>query len=407
MQLDDVNALAPESVEEPHALYELLREQSPVHWDPNLEVFLVSRYDDVRSVLLDAETYSSAVGAMTVPPPIEAIQIIASGLPPANTLITADPPEHGKYRQLVARAFTPRRVAKLHDFLYSVANELIDRFIGDGQVELVTQFAAPFPLTVIADQLGVPRDRINDFKKWSDAYMEFIGGLASKERSIQCAEEIIECQEYFTARLEEYRDDPQDDMLGVMLTAKLGGERPLNAAEMASILSQFMLAGNETSTAAITATWRYLVEQPDVLDAVRRDRSLIPGVMEEVIRLESPVQNIFRVTTRDVELSGVKIPVHTKVGVMFGSANRDPRAFPDPERIDPLRENVREHLAFGQGNHYCIGAGLARAEGCAALDILLDRWKDVRFAEGKNDFLHNAIYIARSLRELHLEFDAA
>jgi cytochrome P450 len=407
MQLEDVNALAPDTVEEPHALYELLREESPVHWDPNLEVFLVSRYDDVRSVLLDAETFSSAVGAMTVPPPLEAIQIIAAGLPPANTLITADPPEHGKYRQLVARAFTPRRVAKLHDFLYSVANELIDGFIGDGQVELVTQFAAPFPLTVIADQLGVPKDRINDFKKWSDAYMEFIGGLASKERSIQCAEEIIECQEYFTARLEEYRDDPQDDMLGVLLTAKLAGERPLNAAEMASILSQFMLAGNETSTAAITATWRYLIEQPDVMDAVRRDRSLIPGVLEEVIRLESPVQNIFRVTTREVELAGVKIPVHTKVGVMFGSANRDPRAFPEPERIDPLRENVREHLAFGQGNHYCIGAGLARAEGCAAIDILLDRCKDVRFAPGKNDFRHNAIYIARALRELHLEFDAA
>jgi cytochrome P450 len=407
MQLDEIDALSPEAVEDPYALYQLLREESPVHWDPKLEVFLISRYEDVRQVLLDAETFSSAVGAMTAAPPIEAIEIISSGLPPANTLITADPPEHGRYRQLVARAFTPRRVAKLNDFLYAVANELVNGFIADGEVELVSQFAAPFPLTVIADQLGVPRDRINDFKKWSDAYMDFIGGLASKERSIECAREIIECQEFFTERLEQYRDDPQDDMLGVLLTAKLGGERPLNAAEMASILSQFMLAGNETSTAAITATWQYLIDQPEVLEAVRRDRSLIPGVMEEIFRLESPVQNIFRLTTREVEVGGVTIPAQTKVGVMFGSANRDPEAFPEPERVNPLRENVREHLAFGQGNHYCIGAGLARAEGAAALDILLDRLQNVRFAEGKNDFLHNPIYIARGLRNLHLEFDTA
>jgi cytochrome P450 len=127
--------------------------------------------------------------------------------------------------------------------------------------------------------------------------------------------------------------------------------------------------------------------------------------MEEVIRLESPVQNIFRVTTKATEIAGVHVPIHSKIAVMFGSANRDPRAFPDPERIDPRRPNLREHLAFGQGNHYCIGAGLARLEGCIALDLLLDRLGEVRFAPGKNDFRHNPIFIARALCALHLEFD--
>jgi cytochrome P450 len=406
VQLADVDALAPENVENPYGLYELLREESPVHWDAKLEVLLVSRYDDVLAVLRDPETFSSSVGAMTKAPPMRAIEIIASGHPPVNTLITADPPTHGKFRSLVARAFTPRRVERLREHVTEVANELIDRFAESGRVELVHEFAAPLPLTIIAEQLGVPRSRIGDFKKWSDAFMDFIGGLASDERSIQCAEEIMECQAYFNGRIEEYRSDPPDNILGVLLRARLADERPLSDAEVASILQQFMLAGNETSTAAIGATWRFLLEQPDVLAAVQRDRSLIPAVCEEIIRLASPVQNMFRLSTRDTEIGGVPVAAGTKVAVMFGAANRDPKAFPDPERIDPHRANVREHLAFGHGNHYCIGAGLARLEACVALDTLLDRLENVRFAPGRNDFSHNPMFIARGLRYLHLEFDA-
>jgi cytochrome P450 len=406
VQLADVDALSSENIENPYALYRLLREESPVHWDAKLEVMLVSRYDDVLEVLRDPATFSSSVGAMTKAPPLRAIEIIASGHPPVNTLITADPPEHAKYRSLVARAFTPRRVERLREHVGKVANELVDSFAARGRVELVHEFAAPLPLTIIAEQLGVPRSRIGDFKKWSDAFMDFIGGLASDERSIQCAEEIMECQAYFDARIEEYRSDPQDDILGVLLRAELDGERPLSNAEVASILQQFMLAGNETSTAAIAATWWYLLDQPDALDAVRADRSLIPATCEEIIRLESPVQNMFRLTTRDTEIGGVAVPAFTKVAVMFGAANRDPQAFPDPERIDPTRPNVREHLAFGHGNHYCIGAGLARLEACVALDTLLDRLENPRFAPGENDFSHNPMFIARGLRHLHLEFDA-
>jgi cytochrome P450 len=405
VHLDEIQFLSAESVERPHGLYELLREQAPVHWDASTNAFLVSRYDDVQKVLLDPGTYSSAVGAVSAIPPPEAIAILATGLPPANTLITADPPEHLAYRKLVARAFTPRRVAKLRDEMTVLANELVDAFADRGELELVREYAAPLPLTVIADQLGVPRDRIGDFKKWSDAFMDLIGGLATDERWISSAEEILECQRYFSARIEEMRDEPPDDMLGVLLSARLGDERPLDVAEIASILQQFMLAGNETSTAAIAATWQFLLEQPDVLEEVRADRSLVPNVCEEVFRLESPVQNMFRVTTCDTELGGVKIPQFTRIGVMFGAANRDPRVFPDPERLNPHRENVRDHLAFGLGNHYCLGAGLARLEACVALETLLDRLTGVRFAPGRNDFRHNTMFIARGLRELWLEFD--
>ncbi|MDP6978033.1 MAG: cytochrome P450 [Myxococcota bacterium] len=406
MQSETVEALSPESIENPYDLYRFLHEESPVHWDANIGAFLVSRYDDVIAILRDPQTFSSSVGAMTRPPAPEAIAIIAQGLPPANTLITADPPEHGKYRSLVSRAFTPRRVEKIRDHITELAHRLVDDFIDAGEVELVHEFAAPLPLTIIAEQLGVPHSQIGDFKRWSDAFLEFIGGLASDERSVECAREIIECQEYFTQRIEDYRTDPQDDMLGVLLRAKLADERPLNPAEMTSILQQFMLAGNETTTSSIAATQRYLIEQPDLLEEVRNDRNLIPEVIEEIIRLASPVQNQFRVTTRETEIAGVTIPPATKIGVMLGAANRDPNKFPEPDRIDPRRDNVREHLAFGHGNHYCIGAGLARLESTVALDVLLDRLENPRFAEGKNDFTHNPMFIARGLKKLYLEFDA-
>ncbi len=404
MALADVSALSPDIVEEPYELYAMLLEESPVHWDAHLEAYLVTRYDDLLTVLRDPQTFSSAIGAMTRPPPEAAIAILATGLPPANTLITADPPMHGRYRSLVAKAFTPRRVEKIRDHVRVVAHELIDEFEADREVELIGRFAAPLPLIIIAEQLGVPRSRIGDFKKWSDAFLDLIGGLASEERSVECAHQILECQEYFTTRIEEYRSDPRDDILGVLIRAKLDGERPLDDAEMASILQQFMLAGNETSTAAIAATQRFLIEQPDVLAEVREDRSLIPGVVEEGVRLESPVQNIFRVSTRDTEIGGVPIPAFSRIGIMFGAANRDPRVFPEPSRMNPRRPNVREHLAFGHGAHYCIGAGLARLEGCVALEALLDRFREVRFAPGRNDFKHNSMFIARGLRELHLEY---
>jgi cytochrome P450 len=404
MALSELNALSPETVEDPYALYATLLEEAPVHWDAQLEAFLVTRYDDLLQVLRDPETFSSAIGAMTRPPPDSAIAILAKGLPPANTLITADPPMHGRYRSLVARAFTPRRVEKIREHVTRVAHDLIDGFEAAGEIELLSQFAAPLPLTIIAEQLGVPHSRIGDFKRWSDAFLDFIGGLASEERSIECAHEILECQDFFTARIEQYRSDPADDILGVLIRAKLDGERPLNDAEMASILQQFMLAGNETSTAAIAATQRFLIEQPELLAEVRKDRSLVPGVVEEGFRLESPVQNIFRISTRDTEIAGVAIPAWSKVGVMYGAANRDPRVFPEPQRMDPRRSNVREHLAFGHGNHYCVGAGLARLEGCVALEALLDRFRDVRFAPGRNDFKHNSMFIARGLKKLHLEF---
>ncbi|MBW2315639.1 MAG: cytochrome P450 [Deltaproteobacteria bacterium] len=404
MALAEMTALSPDVVEDPYEFYAMLREESPAHWDEQLEAFLVTRYDDLLDVLRDPETFSSAIGGMTKPPADAAIAILATGLPPANTLITADPPMHGRYRSLVTRAFTPRRVEQVREHVTKVAHELIDEFEAAGEVELVAQFAAPLPLTIIAEQLGVPHSRIGDFKKWSDAFLDLIGGLASEERSIECAHQILECQQFFTGRIEEYRSDPHDDMLGVLIRAKFDGERPLDDAEMASILQQFMLAGNETSTAAIAATQRFLIEQPDVLAEVRKDRSLVPGIVEEGIRLESPVQNIFRVSTCDTEIGGVPIPAWSRVGIMFGAANRDPRMFPEPERMDPRRPNVREHVAFGHGTHFCVGAGLARLEGCVALEALLDRFQEIRFAPGRNDFKHNSMFIARALKKLHLEF---
>jgi cytochrome P450 len=354
---------------------------------------------------LRIERFSSAIGPIALAPPPEAIAILLSGIPPVSTLLTADPPAHTRYRALVSRAFAPRRVARMERQIRAVAEELVAGFRGDGGVELVAGFAVPFPLSVIGDQLGVPREDLPRFKRWSDDFVAFLGGMVSRERYVECARGIVEFQRYFEARIAERQAQPRDDMLSDVVQARLEGVRPLDLAEMISIVQQFLVAGNETSTNMIAAAIRYLLESPEQLARVKGDPALVPAAVEEALRLETPTQTMFRQATDDVELAGVRVPKGARVAVLFGSANRDPAVFPEPDRFDVSRPNLRDHLAFGHGTHFCLGAGLARKEGALALELLLRELPGLRLAPGKNDFAHHPSLILRGLRELHLEFD--
>ena len=298
-------------------------------------------------------------------------EIRQTGYPKVDTLLTCDPPEHKRYRSLVGNAFSTRRVAAIEDRIATVADELIDRFVGAGSVELVHQFAIPLPLTIIAEQLGVPVTDLHLFKEWSDAAVLPLGGLLSEEEREACAYKYAEMQHYFAARIAERRDDPQDDMLTDMVAARLAGERPLDVPELLSICAQFLVAGNETTTKLITACAQLLCQHPDQLAAVRDDPSLVPGAVEESLRMESAVQTMFRTATRDTELAGVAIPKGGRVVLLIGAANRDPATFPDPDRFDVRRPNARFNLGFAHGEHYCIGAALARAEATIGVRALL------------------------------------
>jgi len=405
--VSEFDSMAPETVEDPFAFYEALREQAPVHFDERLQTYLVSRYDGVWRVIHDTERFSSAIGPAALMPPMEAIQLLLTGHPPVHTLLTADPPEHIRFRTLVSRAFAPRRVSKMIDSIRALANELVDEFSGDGHLDLIAQFGVPFPLTLLADQLGVPRRDMPSFKRWADDIAAFLGGMISNERYVECAQSILDYQRYFEARIEECRAEPREGILSDVVHARIDGVDPLSMAELLSIFQQFIVAGHETSTNMIGSTLLLLLRNPDQLALVREDPALIPLAVEESLRLESPTQALFRIATCDVELEGVAIPGGSRVGVIYGSANRDPRKFDDPDRFDLRRPNLREHLAFGHGTHYCVGAGLARAEGAVALETLLARTRNLRLAAQGNDFAHHPSFILRGLKQLHLEFDPA
>ena len=404
--LAEINPFSPESIEDPRAFWSAMRSERPVYEIPGTGFFAVSRYEDALYVLTNEEIFSSnqPPGMQTQPGP-EIEEILKQGYPPANTLLTNDPPSHTRFRALVNKAFTPRRVAAMEPKIREIANQLVDGFIGDGRVELVSQFAVGLPLTVIADSLGVAREDMAKFKRWSDDSVAPLGGMITYERQIECARSLVEFQHYFAARLEERRAEPRDDMLTDLVNARLDGVEPLNVAELLNILQQLLVAGNETTTNLIASAMMILLRDPAQMAALRADSSLIPNFVEEALRLESPVTALFRVARIDTEVGGVKIPAGSRLAVIYGSANRDDSQFPGAERLDIRRENARTHLAFGQGVHFCIGAALARQEGKIAFETLLGRLKNIRFAAERNDFTHTPSFILRGLRELWLEFD--
>jgi cytochrome P450 len=404
--LDKFNPLAPETAENPYEFRRAMREEAPVYQVPGAGFFIVSRYEDVMSVLCNEELFSSKIPPGRQEEPTDEIrEIMAQGYPMANTLLTNDPPSHTRFRALVNKAFSARRVATMETPVRTIANELIDRFAGDGRVELVSQFAVGLPLTVIADALGVRRADMDKFKRWSDDAVAPLGGLISYERRVECARSMVEFQHYFAARLDERRREPRDDILTDLINARLDGAEPLDTAEMLNILLQLLVAGNETTTNLIASAMMLLLKNPEQMAALRNDAALIPNFVEEALRMESPVQQLFRQATADTEISGVKIPAGAIVAACYASANRDDAQFPDADRFDSRRDNARTHLAFGQGVHFCLGAALARLEARVAFELLLARLKNIRSAPNRNDFTHVPSLILRGLRELHLEFD--
>ncbi len=288
-------------------------------------------------------------------------------------MLTADPPEQKRFRKLIAKAFSVRRVGSLGERVCAIAEELVDGFAKDGQVELLSRFSQPLPLTVIAEQLGAPREDLHLFRKWTDGFLLQLSGVADEAGHQQAQRMIREFQRYFAERLEERRKDPHDDIISDIVHATVEGERPLDVAEMLSILQQLLVAGNETTASAITEGIWLLIQNPDQLELAQREPERIPNLVEEVLRMASPTANMWRVCKEDTELEGVEIPAGSMCMLRFAAAGRDPTMFPDPDRFDITRENAGEHLAFGLGIHFCVGAALARKEMVNAFETLLSR----------------------------------
>jgi cytochrome P450 len=408
----DPGLLDPNLVRCPYPFYDSLRENAPVVEIPDLG-FLVTRYDLVKEVVLNPEVYSSAYttgfGAIALSLneiPESAVEILAKGDSGTKALLWADDPAHRRQRQLVGQAFGPSRVKQLSEAIRKIGTELLDGFVGRGHVELLGEFAVPLPLMVIADALGVGRDDLDKFERWSQAIIKPVGQYIPEGEYVELAHKYIEFQEYFGAQFEKRKQGEYDDLLSDLVRAEADGEAPLTRSELYDTIVQIIVAGNETTANAIVMGMAMLLEQPELLRKLRDDPSLCSVFADEVLRLESPVQGLPRLVKEDTELGGVAIPRGSRVIVMFGAANRDAETFGCPAEVDLKRPNGKAHLAFSWGIHLCVGSNLAREEMRIAFELLLSRLTDIKVADGHEPRYKPSLML-RGVDDLPLTFTAA
>jgi cytochrome P450 len=320
-----------------------------------------------------------------------------------RTLQRSDPPEHTGHRKLVDRIFTPKRVNELTPRIEAVTKGLIDAFIDRGECDYLSEFALKLPAIIVSEQLGLDSSQIGMFRRWIDAMLAPGVKLLSPDEQREAAATEAECQHYLVRLFEERRKDPKADMISHLVNGNQDGE-PLPTGVLLNLMHQLIIGGLETTTSAIAHGLWLLIRYPDQMAKLRADRSLMKNFVEEVLRFDSPVQALPHRAAKDVTVSGVTIPADSFVQMRYGAANRDPAKFANPEIFDITRENAGEHIAFGLGIHYCVGAFLARREMHIAFTQTLDRMEDIALARPLPNPAHNPSLLLRALKELPITF---
>lgn len=351
-------------IADPYPYFHELRDQSPLNYrflpagavlgfDEPVRAWALMRHDDVYHALRDHETFSSH-------------HCLVGKIGPPLALINDDPPRHTRFRRLVNKTFTLKRVSSLTPWMERVANELLGE-IGTEETDIIGSLAIPMPLKVIARLLGIPGEDYLTFKRWSETFFAF-DSVSPEERAKSNKEMMM----YFGRMAAERRAHGAEDLITALVEAEIEGES-LEDAEILGFCMLLLIAGNETTTNLIGNMLGILADRPELWQRLRGDRTLVDAVIEETLRFESPTQRLSRQTTREVVLSGTTIPANSLVTIYYGAANRDPRAFPNPDDFR-LDRDLHNHVAFGMGVHYCLGAPLARAETSITLNALLDRF---------------------------------
>lgn len=415
--MTEFDPLDPRTLQNPAPHLARLRAEGPVHFVPSLDAWFVVRHELVIEALRRPEVFSSQFPESVLPLSEEdqrrLAEAMADGLPRPRTMITADGGVHTRYRRLVSKAFSPRSIAALEPTVRAITTRLIDTWIDRDRIEVVEDFAVPLPVEVIARALNVPDDRLADFRRWSDATVLTFGATPTVDERVAAIRTVQELQRFFMAAIEERRARPRDDLLTGLLDARIDADdeevddkRPLDVPEMVSLVQELLVGGNETTTKLLAEMFRLLAGRPDRWAEVRANPELIPALVEESLRLASPAQAMWRLTTEDTELGGVAIPAGSRVVLSYASANRDEQLFADPDEFDPRRESLGDHLAFGRGPHFCIGAGLARLEARVAFEELARRVQSISLPD-TNDFPYNPSFLLRGLVRLDVDIVAA
>lgn len=388
--------------QDPHALYDVLRVEAPVREviaPGGLKVWLVTRYDDAKSALVDTRLSKNVVVGQKViernSTNADNVMVFATEL--SAHMLNTDPPDHTRLRKLVNKVFTMRAVEKLRPRIEEITTELLDEMEGHDQVDLMRAFAYPLPISVICELLGVPKIDRDRFHGWVAAQLS-----GDPEKVAQAAPALLG---YLHELVESKRSEPAEDLLTGLVHASEDGDK-LNAQELVSMAFLLLVAGHETTVNLIGNGMFALLRHPDQFAAVRADRSLVPGAIEEFLRYEGPVNTAsLRYTTEAVELGEVVIPENELVVVALASANRDDAQYPDGDSLD-VRRQAGGNLAFGHGIHYCVGAPLARLEAQIAFDQLFTRFPDMRLAADPADFRWRPGTVLRGLESLPVRLRA-
>ena len=388
-----------EFADDPYPHYKLLRDTAPVHFAPEARLWCVSRYEDVQAVLRDDEAFSSRAmftmvmnGGHEGTPPLtfEFLRFVAGLLlgtwmnpltfATARNLIAEDGARHSELRNIVNRGFTPRRIAEWEKRAREIAEAALARIAAAPRFDLVESLAVPLPVTIISEMLGIEPERRSDFKRWSDAIIFHTTGTG---RLTPFAPEfmraMVEIINYTRAMARRRRSRPAEDVLSAIV-AEQDGAAGLSDREVFQFVALLLVAGNETTTNLIGNAVHALLRHPEACARVAADPALVPAAVEETLRWDAPIQMVFRTATQDATLAGVRIPKGDRVAVLLGSANRDERRFPDPDRFE-LDRDAGGIVSFGFGKHFCLGASLARLEARVALEALAPRLPLLRLTE--------------------------
>jgi cytochrome P450 len=399
-RLSLLRLLNPEVLADPYAFYRSLREQDPVHWDPYTHAWVVTGYPEVITTLMDysadrapASDYLDRLGLSFMKPFADMMR---------RQMLFRDAPVHTRLRSICSTAFTPRRIEGLRAVIGTVADELIDNVISAGRMDMIADFATPFPAIVTAKMLGVPVEDHRQLGAWVIDLAEVLGNFQHHpDRVAEIVQSLDEFKSYVAARMVEERRHPTNGLIYALMTAEVDGHRLSDDEVIANTIITF-IGGHETTTNLIASGFLTLLRNLASLEYLRSNPEIIASAVEELLRFESPVQHTARIAPADMQLGGKTIRKGARVVAGLAAANRDPNRFPDPDRLDLLRPDNR-HLAFGWATHFCFGAPLARMEGQIAFNALLRRLSRPALLETALDWRDNAGL--RGLTRLNISFD--
>jgi cytochrome P450 len=417
---DSVDYFTDQSlIPNPHPYFDHLRDRNPTACPINNGVLAVTGWEAANAVYKDVDSYSSCVA---VAGPFTPIPFVPEGddicaqleehrteIPMFEHMVTMDPPNHTDARSLLSRLLTPKRLKENEDFMWRLADRHIDEFVADGQCEFLTAYARPFSLIVVADLLGVPE---GDHEEFREAFGAMRPGtrIGALDHEPIATNPLEWADEKFSFYIEDRRQNPRDDVLTALATAKYPDGSTPEVVDVVRTATFLFGAGQETTAKLLSAALRALGDRPHIQQQLRDDRSLIPIFIEECLRMDSPVKSVFRMARKSTKLGDIDVPAGTTVMVSPGAANRDPGRFEEPHEFRLDRKNVREHIAFSRGIHSCPGAPLARVEGRVSLERILDRLADIAIDEdrhgpaGQRNYTYEPTFILRGLTDIHIKF---